>query len=86
MPEIKNIIVTKILVHWSRDALSELSSTLQSLMTHTDHFNTDLVIIGLLQKHNLADRKWLLDWLDFKRHRLAELLNEANRVRVSFEN
>mgnify|MGYP001311036072 CR=1 FL=1 len=45
MPDLKNVIVTRILVHWSRDALHELSGTLQMLVTHTDFFNTDLVLI-----------------------------------------
>jgi hypothetical protein len=81
MPEIKNVIVTRILLHWSRDALAELTSTLQMLVTHTDFFNTDLVLIDLLNRHRLAEPKWLMDWLSFKRERLANLLREADEVR-----
>jgi hypothetical protein len=80
MPDLKNIIVTRILVRWPRDALAELSGTMQMLVTHTDLFNTDLVLIKLLHLHNLADSKWLVDWLEFKRSRLARLSDEADEV------
>ena len=80
MPDLKNVIVTRILVHWSRDALAELSATLQVLVTRSDLFNTDLVLIRLLHTHKLADDKWLKQWLTFKRDRLTQLLREADKA------
>ena len=80
MPDLKNVIVTRILVHWSRDALAELSPTLQMLVTRSDFFNTDLVLIRLLHTHRLVDASWLEQWLTFKRDRLAQLSNEADEV------
>lgn len=81
MPDLKNVIVTRILVHWSHDTLVQLSGTMQWLVTNTDFFfNTDLVLIKLLHLHSIADPKWLCGWLEFKRNRLAILLEEANQV------
>ena len=80
MPDLKNVIVTRIMIHWSREAVAPLAGALTMLVTHTNFFNTDLVSIKLLHVHGLADAKWLADWLEFKRNRYAQLLSEADQL------
>ncbi len=80
MPDLKNVIVTRIMIHWSRDGVAALAGALTTLVTDTNFFNTDLVSIRLLHAHGLADAKWLTDWLEFKRSRYVQLLNEADQL------
>lgn len=84
MPDLKNVIVTRILVHWSRDGVAPLAGALSMLVTGADFHDTDLVSIELLHKHDLADPKWLAQWLEFKRDRLARLLNQAEGIASRF--
>lgn len=84
MPDVKNIIVTRIMVHWSRDGVAPLAGALSMLSTGSDFYDTDLISIRLLHTHNLADAKWLAEWLEFKRNRLAQLLNEADQIASQF--
>lgn len=80
MDDLKNVIVTRIMTHWSRDGVAALADTLSMLLTVSDFYDTDLVAIRLLHEHNLADAKWLAEWLAFKRNRLARLLTQANQI------
>jgi hypothetical protein len=50
------------------------------LVSHTDAFDTDLLCIHLLAKHQLADLKWLREWLEFKQKRLERLSLVAQEV------
>jgi hypothetical protein len=73
MPELTNKIVSRVLPNWSRGSIERMAGTLQMLVSRTNVFDTDLLCIRLLAKHNLADREWLRRWLDFKRDRLRYL-------------
>ena len=84
MPDLKNVIVTRVMVHWSRDGVAALAGALTMLLTTSDFYDTDLVSIRLLHTHDLADPKWLSDWLEFKRNRLARLLHEADQIASQF--
>ena len=77
MADLKNIIVTRIVIHWTRDGVAALAGALSTLLTGSDFYDSDLVAIRLLHKHNLADAKWLAQWLEFKRNRLVQLLTKA---------
>lgn len=77
---LKHVIVTGIVIHWPHDTLAKIAGTMQNLVTHTDFFNTDLILIRLLHTHCLAERQWLSDWLKFKRDRLARLSEEAEQL------
>ena len=80
MPDLKNAIVARVLPAWSRDSVSTCAGALQMLVTHADAFDTDLLCIHLLAKHQLADLKWLREWLEFKQQRLDRLALVAQEV------
>jgi len=80
MPDLKNAIVSRVLPAWSRDSVSICTGALQMLVSHTDAFDTDLLCIHLLAKHQLADLKWLREWLEFKQKRLERLSLVAQEV------
>ncbi len=84
-PELKNIIVTRILIHWPRESIAILYPTLGMLMSQTDFHNTDLVIIELLHRHKIEDMKILIEWLKFKRNRLSRLFNQADSLLIRLE-
>jgi len=80
MPDLKNAIVSRVLPAWSRESVSICASALRMLVSHTDAFDTDLLCIHLLAKHQLADLKWLREWLEFKQKRLERLTLVAQEV------
>lgn len=86
MDDLKNVIVTRIMIHWSRDGVAALADILSMLLTGSDFYDTDLVAIRLLHEHSLADAKWLAQWVAFKRNRLALLLNQANQIASQLPN
>jgi hypothetical protein len=53
---------------------------LQTLVSHTDAFDTDPLCIRLLAEHQLVDLGWLRKWLEFKRERLERLTLLAQEV------
>ena len=80
MPDLKNAIVSRVLPAWSRESVNICAGALQMLVSHTDAFDTDLLCIRLLAKHQLADLKWLREWLEFKQKRLERLTLVAQEV------
>ena len=80
MPEVKWVIVSRILPSWSADAVRQLHGSLGLLMSTTDFWGTDLWCIRLLAKHSLVERHSLEEWLRFKRKRLHALSQVAMEV------
>jgi len=80
MPEVKWVIVSRILPSWSADAVRSLHGYLGMLMTAADFFGTDLWCIRLLAKHSIGERHSLEEWLNFKRNRLRTLSQIASEV------
>lgn len=82
----KDVIVSRVLPAWSGDSVSVCASQLQMLATTNSGWSgTDLLAIRLLAKHRLADRKWLRDWLDFKRSAFERLSLLAEQVAIELE-
>jgi hypothetical protein len=80
MPEVKWVIVSKILPSWSSEALRPLSGAIGMLMSGSEWYGTDLLCIRLLAKHSLVERSRLEEWLKFKQHRLRRLSEMADEV------
>jgi hypothetical protein len=80
MPEVKWVIVSKILPFWSAEALRPLTGALGMLMTGSEWWGTDLLCIWLLAKHSLVERSRLEEWIKFKQHRLQRLSAMADQV------
>ena len=85
MPELKYKLVSRVLPHWPRQAVEQVASALQMLVTHTDAYDTDLWCIRLLARHQLCDTQWLLQWLDFKRERYERYLKFARELRAELK-
>jgi len=84
MPDLKNVIVKRVLTCWSRDGVEPLKGVLTMLLTGSDFYDTDLFAIRLLKTHNLADSDWLAGWLAFKRRRLSQLTAIADQIASEF--
>ena len=80
MPEVKWVIVSRVLPSWSAQAIRSLHGNLGMLMSAPDFFGTDLWCIRLLAKHSIGERHSLEEWLEFKRNRLRTLSKFASEV------
>jgi len=69
---LRNRILVDVLPLWPYEAIQPLSQYLKTLATHPDISNNDLACFKLILKHNLADRKWVRQWLEFRKEQSAE--------------
>jgi len=69
---LRNRILVDVLQSWPHEAIQPLSINLTTLATHPDISNNDLECLKLIQKHKLAEKKWVRQWLDFRKGQAAE--------------
>lgn len=81
----KHVIVALIIPQWPLAWLAKVASGLQTTLTHTNFFDTDLRCIDLLERHALCERAWLKSWLDFKSRRLSAHSTLAQSIAARFE-
>ncbi|HEY6545107.1 MAG TPA: hypothetical protein VIZ64_09445 [Dokdonella sp.] len=67
---IKHALVASVVCRWPAEWVAKVAPALQIVATHAGFFETDLLCIDLLERHALADRAGLRDWLAFKEARL----------------
>jgi hypothetical protein len=77
----KYVVVTKVLPRWPKSAVAILSQSLQLMVTHSDFPEVAIMSLTLLDKHGLADHKWLSGWLDFIVERLSRNLKDAEKLK-----
>ena len=80
LPEVKHVLLSKILPAWSREGVSRCKDALAMLVTDPHALNYDLLAIRLLARHGLGDQEWLRKWLNFKLERIAERTRLAQEV------
>lgn len=81
---IKHVLVASVVSLWPAEWIARVAPALQMLATHSGFFETDLLCIDLLERHELADRAWLENWLDFKNARLERHLALAGSIAARF--
>lgn len=69
---LRNRILVDILQAWPHEAIQQLSINLTTLATHPDISNNDLECFKLILKHDLAEKKWVRQWLDFRKGQAAD--------------
>jgi Domain of unknown function (DUF5071) len=79
---LKYTIIAHVVNHWPAEAVAALLSELQGLVTTSGFYSTDIIAIRLLIEHNLAERRWLAEWSNFKVTRLRELLASAEELQT----
>lgn len=85
---LRHRILTEIISQWPLDVVKQLSLDLTMLATQPDAYDNDLRCIALLAKFQLAETKWLQEWISFKKDRIADrnkLLVEAEKTIKSFQ-
>ena len=70
LPEVRLLLLGRVLPSWSREAVSECAGALSMIVTDPHSLNSDLLAMRLLARHRLADPKWLREWSQFKVARL----------------
>jgi hypothetical protein len=80
LPEVKHVLLSRVLPSWSRDGVSECAGVLTMIVTDPHALNYDLLAIRLLVRHRLGDQEWLRKWLEFKLARTAERTQLAQQV------
>ena len=69
---LRNRILVDVLQAWPRSAVEPLTISLTTLATHPDISNNDLECFKLMLKHELAEKKWVRQWLDFRKGQAVE--------------
>lgn len=72
MPEVRHLLLARVLPSWSREAVSECAPALSLAVTDPHALDSDLLAVRLLARHGLAERAWLRQWMEFKKARLRE--------------
>jgi hypothetical protein len=72
---LRNRILVDVLQSWPHEAIQPLSISLTTLATHPDISNNDLECFKLILKHKLAEKKWIRQWLDFRKGQATERVN-----------
>ena len=72
MPEVKEVLLSRVLPAWSKEAVSECAGALKMITTDSSFVHNDLLAMRLLARHELAEAAWLRQWLEFKRARLSD--------------
>lgn len=72
MPEIRRVLLSRVLPSWSREAVSQCAAALSLAATDPHSLDSDLLAMRLLARHDLADRAWLGQWMAFKIARMQE--------------
>ena len=85
LPEVKHVLLSRVLPSWSRDGVSECAGVLTMVVTDPHVLNYDLLAIRLLVRHRLGDQEWLRKWLEFKLARIAERAQLAQEVATEFK-
>jgi len=85
MPEVKHAILASVLPSWPRDGVAKCAGVLTMLATNADAHNNDLLSIHLLARHQLADAKWLRQWIEFKLARLSERTQLTQQVAAEIQ-
>lgn len=80
LPEVKHVLLSRVLPAWSREGVSRCKDALAMLVTDPHALNYDLLAIRLLARHGLGDQEWLQKWLNFKLERIAERTQLAQEV------
>lgn len=74
-------ILRTIVQYWPREHVAELKSYLAMLATHGNSWGVDLIALRLLARHQLVDRNWIADWLEFKSKFHLDQLQEIESIR-----
>ena len=85
LPEVKRILLARVLPSWSRDAVAECAGVLSMIVTDPHSLDSDLLAMRLLARHRLADPKWLRQWAEFKIARLEDRSRLATEVAAEIE-
>jgi len=73
--QLRNRILVDILPHWPPDAISALRVQLTTYATHPDCLNNDVACFSLIIAHDLADKAWVKQWLEFRNKQTAERIS-----------
>jgi hypothetical protein len=69
---LRHRIFTRVLPTWPSDLIAALANILTMIATQPDAYDNDLRCVLLLAKNHLVDKRWLSDWIGFKKERMAE--------------
>ena len=81
---LKYAIVTKVITHWPSQTLEGLVDSLFMLAANSSEPETALKAMELLLMHDLGERDWLKQWLDFITDRLERNSAEAHKLRKTY--
>lgn len=77
---LRNRILVDVLPSWPHEAIQALSMNLTTLATHPDISNNDLECFRLILKHELAEKKWVRQWLKFRKGQAAERVDQLKKL------
>jgi len=81
---LKYVIVTRVLPHWPRQAIECLVGSLGGFVTNSGEPEIALMSLELPVKHDLSNKDWLKEWLEFITERLERNATEARRIRATY--
>lgn len=64
---LRHRVFCQILPKWPTELIGQLTMVLTMVATQPDAYDNDLRSILVLARHDLAEKKWLKEWADFKR-------------------
>lgn len=82
---LRNRILVDILPAWPHEAIQRLSINLTTLATHPDISNNDLECFKLIVKHDLAERKWVRQWFEFRKGQAVDRVHLFEELEKELE-
>lgn len=80
----RNRILVSILSKWPSRSVKKLSSNLMTLCTHVDVSNNDIECFKLILKHDLAEPKWVSQWIRFRKDQTIKRLDLLDKFEEIF--
>jgi hypothetical protein len=78
-------ILTNILPAWPREAVMKLKNDLTTYATHPGILNNDISCFRMILKHDLADRAWVRQWLEFRKEQAIDRVNQFEQLEKEME-
>ena len=80
-----NRILVEVLNEWPQDAMQQLSSNLTDLAMRADTSNNDIECFKLILKHELVDKAWVRQWLDFRKGQAVDRVQRFEELEKAAE-
>jgi len=68
---IRHRILTITIPSWPAIEIEQLKICLCCMATQPDAYDNDILALSIIRKFNLAEDKWIQQWIDFKRDLLS---------------